>query len=487
MYKRIIVICLTLAIAAATLACGETEQTTNETDSQSTTAATDSFYDSLDEDYDGYEFTIFNAATQFNCYIRLDFEEQTGETLDDAVYERNSLIEDKLNCVITEYQFDGGTDWGTMQQNTCSHITQMVMAGDCDYDAAYLPVSFQPGVVTGGYLTDLYPIPELQYGEEWWDNVINDSLTINGKLYTASSPLHFMSLDLAWVLLFNQDKMDELAMEYPYDLVREGKWTLDKFNEYITGVANLNGDSSFTWDPDGSAVYGIAEHTDSPTAFIYSAGNQLLERDGDTFKFVGDTERMYNTVDKLRSLFNVSSGNAYQSNAAMETQSGYLYAFSVDRALFITCELKATLELRDMNSTFGLLPLPKYDESQPDYITSVNHITAFLTIPVTQPDMSRAGTILNALTYESWKSVLPIYYDVSVSQKGLRNDDSIEMLDIVRSNRGVQFSEVFGITTELSTSIQTVVNSNQDTIASTIAAGIPKVEENLANVLEAFE
>lgn len=487
MYKRSIAICLLFAIAAATLACGETEQTTNETDAQSTTAVVDSFYDNLDEDYDGYEFTIFNAATQFNCYIRLDFEEQTGETLDDAVYERNSLIEDKLNCVITEYQFDGGTDWGTMQQNTCSHITQMVMAGDCDYDAAYLPVSFQPGVVTGGYLTDLYTIPELQFGEEWWDNVINDSLTINGKLYTASSPLHFMSLDLAWVLLFNQDMMDELAMEYPYDLVREGKWTLDKFNEYITGVANLNGDSSFTWDSNGSAVYGIAEHTGSPTAFIYSAGNQLLERDGESFKFVGNTERMYNTVDKLRSLFNVSSGNAYQSNAAMETQSGYLYAFSVDRALFITCELKATLELRDMNSTFGLLPLPKYDESQPDYITSVNHITAFLTIPVTQPDMSRAGTILNALTYESWKSVLPIYYDVSVSQKGLRNDDSIEMLDIVRSNRGVQFSEVFGITTELSTSIQTVVNSNQDTIASTIAAGIPKVEENLANVLEAFE
>lgn len=487
MYKRSIAICLLFAIAAATLACGETEQTTNETDAQSTTAVVDSFYDNLDEDYDGYEFTIFNAATQFNCYIRLDFEEQTGETLDDAVYERNSLIEDKLNCVITEYQFDGGTDWGTMQQNTCSHITQMVMAGDCDYDAAYLPVSFQPATVTDGYLADLYTIPELQFGEEWWDNVINDSLTINGKLYTASSPLHFMSLDLAWVLLFNQDMMDELGLEYPYDIVREGKWTLDKFNEYITGVANLNGDSSFTWDSNGSAVYGIAEHTGSPTAFIYSAGNQLLERDGESFKFVGNTERMYNTVDKLRSLFNVSSGNAYQSNAAMETQSGYLYAFSVDRALFITCELKATLELRDMNSTFGLLPLPKYDESQPDYITSVNHITAFLTIPVTQPDMSRAGTILNALTYESWKSVLPIYYDVSVSQKGLRNDDSIEMLDIVRSNRGVQFSEVFGITTELSTSIQTVVNSNQDTITSTIDAGIPKVEENLKKVLEAFE
>ena len=159
MYKRSIAICLLFAIAAATLACGETEQTTNETDAQSTTAVVDSFYDNLDEDYDGYEFTIFNAATQFNCYIRLDFEEQTGETLDDAVYERNSLIEDKLNCTITEYQFDGGTDWGTMQQNTCSHITQMVMAGDCDYDAAYLPVSFQPGVVTGGYLADLYSIP----------------------------------------------------------------------------------------------------------------------------------------------------------------------------------------------------------------------------------------------------------------------------------------------------------------------------------------
>ena len=55
MYKRSIAICLLFAIAAATLACGETEQTTNETDAQSTTAVVDSFYDNLDEDYDGYE------------------------------------------------------------------------------------------------------------------------------------------------------------------------------------------------------------------------------------------------------------------------------------------------------------------------------------------------------------------------------------------------------------------------------------------------
>ena len=31
--------------------------------------------------------------------------------------------------------------------------------------------------------------------------------------------------------MFNETKLEELNLDKPYDLVRSGKWTLDKFHE----------------------------------------------------------------------------------------------------------------------------------------------------------------------------------------------------------------------------------------------------------------
>ena len=140
-----------------------------------------------------------------------------------------------------------------------------------------------------------------------------------------------------------------------------------------------------------------------------------------------------------------------------------------------------------MESDFGLVPMPKYDESQSDYITYVNPISCFLTIPTTNPDMRRTGIIIDALTYDSYKNCLPVYYDVTVSQKGLRNEDSIEMLQIIRGTRSTLVSNIFGITTDLDSALHSIVVNGQTTAASTIASAESRVEENLAKVLEALE
>lgn len=487
--KRITAMTLAAILAVGTMSCGGETSTKDKGNDTGTTSAADttSEYDYPDENFGGYEFTFFNADKQYGCYIRLDFEEQTGESLDDAVYNRNSRIEDRFNIKISEYQADGSTAWATSQAEMCNQIARMVMAGDCDYDAAYLPVYFQPGVVTDGYLTDLNTIPELQLDKPWWDNVFNDEIEINGCLYTASSPLHLMSLDLSWLLLFNKDMMDDRSLEYPYQLVKDGKWTLDQLNSYLTGVASLNGDESFTWNGDGKAIYGIAGHLSAPAAMVFSAGNRLMTRDGDSFEFTAGTERMYSTIEKLAAIFDSTSGNTYADNTSdTKTKKGYIYAFGANRALFTTCELKTALELRYMEASFGLLPMPKYDEEQEDYITYTNYGTCLLTIPTTNSETHRTGVILDALSYDSYKNVLPVYYDVTVSQKGLRDEESIEMLDIVRNTRSPLFSDVYGITSTLNSAIQNEVINASGTAASTIAAAKTTVEENLQKVLDAF-
>ena len=68
----------------------------------------------------------------------------------------------------------------------------------------------------------------------------------------------------------------DLGLETPYDLVRDGAWTIDKLHEYATAGANLNGDSSFAWDENGSAIYGLASYEDSLNAFITGGGESYV-------------------------------------------------------------------------------------------------------------------------------------------------------------------------------------------------------------------
>ncbi|MFQ9149584.1 MAG: hypothetical protein ACLR5G_15590 [Eubacteriales bacterium] len=46
----------------------------------------------------------------------MDFEEQTGEQLDDMIYARNRRIEDRFNCKIREYKADA-SGWDSGQKN----------------------------------------------------------------------------------------------------------------------------------------------------------------------------------------------------------------------------------------------------------------------------------------------------------------------------------------------------------------------------------
>ncbi len=489
--KRYVSLILAILIAFVTASCakdsGQSDGTTAPDNGETDVTTVPEEYTYPSEKFDGYEFTFFSADTQFGCYVRMDFDEQTGDKLDDSVYARNRRIEEKFDCVISEYKFDASV-WNVGQVNMCKAFAQMVMANDTDYDAAYLPIYFQPSVATEGYLEDLKSIPELNLDKPWWDNALNDEMTIGTNLYTASSALNFMTFDLSWVLLFNENIMTDYGVAKPYEDVRAGTWTLDKLNTLLSGAASLNGDDSFNWNPDGNSVYGIANHTTSPSPFIFSARNKLMTHEGDKFTFTANTDRMFSTIDKLITLLDEESGKAYsQSIADFSKRAGYLYAFFHDRAMFISCELKSAMELRSMESDFGLVPMPKYDETQNDYITYVNPISCFLTIPTTNPDMRRTGIIIDALTYDSYKNCLPVYYDVTVSQKGLRNEDSIEMLQIIRGTRSTLVSNIFGITTALDSALQSIVIKGQSTAASTIASAESQVEENLAKVLEALE
>ena len=166
---------------------------------------------------------------------------------------------------------------------------------------------------------------------------------------------------------------------------------------------------------------------------------------------------------------------------------GYLHVFSTGRSLFVTGEIKAAQTLRDMTDTFGIIPFPKYDESQEDYVTDLVLQLFYLTIPITNQRLDMTATIVEAMTHDSFTDVIPVYYEQTVEQKGLRNNESIEMLEIMRQTRTVDPGVVFGWTNTLNETIRTKLFAGDANVASDIESAKTSIETNIDKFLEFLE
>jgi hypothetical protein len=98
-----------------------------------------------------------------------------------------------------------------------------------------------------------------------------------------------------------------------------------------------------------------------------------------------------------------------------------------------------------METNFGILPFPKYDEEQETYLSHSYDGHSIFAIPSSLVDTDMSGMIMEALGAESRYSVIPKYYDVVLKGRTTRDDESQEMLDIIRENLFFDFGFVHSV------------------------------------------
>ena len=107
MKKPFTITVLLLALIANIVSCGSQTVTVDDTEeltTEVTTAPEEPEYEFADLDMQGADFTILNPTTTWGFYTYIDFEEATGDVLDDTIYERNSKLEElyNFNTVVVE-------------------------------------------------------------------------------------------------------------------------------------------------------------------------------------------------------------------------------------------------------------------------------------------------------------------------------------------------------------------------------------------------
>jgi len=384
-------------------------------------------------DYGGYQFNIW-TSNWFNATLegrQAPDEEQTGEPINDALYTRDQLVEAKYNINIQYTLIEDYSQFTTKASNS-------VKAGDDAFDFAMGDMmNVTKGLAQTGAIYDFNTIPHVDLTQPCWSKYAIRDLTIDGKFYFPTGDITARYPGSQYVLLFNKNLFTNMGLDYPYQSVLDGKWTLDAFESLIKDkTKDLNGDGTL----DKSDFYGFYGYQSSYLLYAGAGGSIIKIQDGNpAFNVNNDTA---NTImDKLASFMGNSAYMYYTTNYQSYEE---VTMFKNDQLLFLPQTGTNISMFRDMNSDFGIIPMPKYDENQADYYSYCQPWgSAAVCVPQTNSNIDRTGMIIEALAMAGRYTSTPAAYDVTLKSKYSRDTDSESMLDIIFAGSCYDFGDIY--------------------------------------------
>ena len=444
MRKRL---CLLLLCAMLCTACAGTTEETMETDRSAADGETptetepetvDPLAHLPEKTYDGTDFTFLVTDTTDVGYFGIKDilrEEMTGEILNDSILERNRKVEDRFSVRIAEVR----------DLNPVAAAQRAIKAGDAVCDA--MISNFVVGnLILTNECHDFYSLPVIDTTAAYWDPYIFSDMSIRGRAYVATGDISTMDNDCTLMLVFNKYLTEINALDDPYALVREGKWTFDAMRKMCEVVSlDLNGDGE--WDQEDR--YGLSLAYDHVNYYYRAFGNRYttLSQSADAVpELIPLSDRAVSVFTEIISL--VSDGRSVYfidklSSNGMIPHTYSRVQFTEDHYLFTIAEPLVFSEFREMEHDFGVLPLPKYDESQDRYYTPLDTAVAYLSVPVCVSDTERCGIILEAMAAQSAETITPAYNETILKRKYTRDMESEEMLNIIMSNRVYELTNLF--------------------------------------------
>ena len=194
-----------------------------------------------------------------------------------------------------------------------------------------------------------------------------------------------------------------------------------------------------------------------------------------------ENDRFYTSVDKLAS-FHGTEGACIELNK--NATEHYEEVFRLGRAMFTCAQLKASTKYREVEFTYGIVPMPKYDEEQTEYHNYRTTNVQLTSIPVTNSNAEETAVILDAMAYLAYRDILPTYWNVNMQHKQLRNEDSIEMLEIISRTRSFNMGAAFTWTSNLTSKLESAILSGNNDVASLIAGFKESIAQSIRNSMD---
>lgn len=379
----------------------------------------------FDVDFGGKTFLINSRSDEtsgrWNNGPEIWVEAITNDAINDAVYERNQVMQTLYNCTIQldDTGYDG--------------FNADVAAGGGKYIGKSMAYSILGSTANGNYYNVLNL--DIDFTQPWWDQRFFSDLTCNDKLYGMNGDFGYYAMSATWIMFFNLDVYDNhfgSAEKNIYDIVRDQEWTIDVMLQMCQTVKHdNNGDQTLTFSEDANADTLGMITTAHNIRGLYNACNEFYvskDANGKMVCALQSSGIASDVIDKIRTL---TTDESYVEEGYTNVQTAIengttLFAGEV---MDVLARMSETENLR-----VGVLPQPKYSADQANYVHYVNNQADFYFVPTSYADMETIADFYTLFAAHSSKIVRTAYLN-AYKYTYASDADSAEMVDIILDTR----------------------------------------------------
>ncbi len=482
--KKLLCALLAGLMLLGTVACAQTDENPNEDSQSAESAAVGESTNETEAETEDPNFVCdlpddisFGGKTVNMIYTdatgRSDelVAGEQGGVVSDAVHARNLKVQEQLNVKLA---FIPKTDSTSVISAVKADISGDVGDFELVSNGTYLTV--QPAIE--GCFVNLSALENIDTSKHYWTQGYNDMVTFTDEnmQFLASGSAAISMFRLTYLTIYNKDLFADNKIPDLYETVKAGQWTLDYQYSIATGRYMERGDGKD--GPSEGDFFGfVTGDTISVDPYMVATDLHLLAKDPETrdLYFNGeDLQKLVEVCEKVQKLYNDQSTWVYKTADHDDVlKTDIISHFNNERALMATTLfLQMEINFNDLaNLTYGIAPMPKYDEEQKEYYSYVQDQVTCFGISAVVKDPARRNqlaAILEAMAYHSHILVRPAYYDTALSERYMQDPQSSAVLDMIFKSLQFDFSSscsnIFSSATR--DSLRPLLSGKSNTIAS---------------------
>lgn len=367
---------------------------------------------------DMYSFDSIKIAT-IDSNMTLESPPEDADSVDVRKYYRDYTLEEYFGIDIQYYEIQNGVD-----TEEAEFMLNLVLTDGSDIDSFIQQPDNLMYLAINGACTDLNLVKNIELSNEWWSQSMNDNLTFNGSLYVTAGPVAEWYYGAVLAMAYNKDMANNYGIGSIYDMVDNGTWTLETMKTILT-------DHSLTNAEEGRYAIAFSSGV-GPYGLFASAGGKFATIDDEdgivvdlaSSKHIDIMEKILETFDPAQTKY----GNVTVSTEPFTSGKSMFYYTTVGY-------MENFLPSSEVN--YGIIPCPKYDTTQQEYISCAWPSSSFaVAIPnyLSEDRLGWTGLFLEAYCFLGYDYIKPVKYDALVKYQIALDATSSRMLDTIFGN-----------------------------------------------------
>lgn len=518
-WVRLLALLLVLLTFATLLVACKDNEGPNEGGNSST--AEDGIPDSLN--YMGETVRVLYWNAEFDEY-EVDITTIGTDNVAGAIYERNLNIQARLGVVFDMKMQNGDVH---NMNNFIKHVESTYSASpDEHYDIISAYTKTIGMLATRGYLVDMMAIEDdpnaayvnadkadrhmgyIDLDRVYWPATMTETCNFGGSMYFVSGDCSTNTLYMMYAMYFNKGLLDRqfnkaaqdaglnTGTDLLYSYVYDGKWTIDKLIEMTTGYYADNGRTP--GKQDNKDRIGLTTATFHAEALYWASNLRMIDNDPEKILKVSEDYGSLKTtklVAKLGKWLTTNDVYIDPYNEWYGEEIGYLNAFYNGTAMFVLMRAYFGQLIIDNvpGVSFGVVPLPKYDEQQVNYYTNMGNPLSLYGISANFDNRGDKKSTLQMLSavIECWGSegyalTTPQIFNVNMLSKWAEGEDEVAMFQYVRTSIIYDLGNIFGADLSVMQSKPLQAATFGNSWSQTYQAYIGTIEAQLAELVRGF-